>query len=260
MAEKLKAIQPPTSVFQSSQFQVEPKYQEAYDVWRADPTETTNHQLLQALDPDIDKAIRTHAGTSNPLLRSRARRIVLDSMPRYDPGRAQIGTHIFNQLKGLKRYQGQQRNVLRVPERIVLDRNYLGGLQQELEDDLGREPTDEELSDRSGFSMKRLARIRQYQPGVNTGLLQSLSEMSGNADNSSPAVNQRDNDIWLQIVYDDLPAIDKKIFEYTLGYNGKQVLSNQEIAAKLGRSPGAISQRKLLIQRMLDQEAGLSPF
>ena len=73
-------------------------------------------------------------------------------------------------------------------------------------------------------------------------------------------MNPTDNDIWLQVIYDDLSPIDKKIFEYALGYNGKSVLSNQQIAAKLGRSPGAISQRKLLIQKMIDQESDLSPF
>jgi DNA-binding NarL/FixJ family response regulator len=45
--------------------------------------------------------------------------------------------------------------------------------------------------------------------------------------------------------------------EHTLGMNNKKVLSNQEIARKLGLSPGAISQRKARIQQLLDRREDL---
>jgi IS30 family transposase len=48
--------------------------------------------------------------------------------------------------------------------------------------------------------------------------------------------------------------------ELTLGMFGNKKHSNAEIAQKLGRSPGAITQRKIKIQQLLDQEYELSPF
>jgi hypothetical protein len=68
------------------------------------------------------------------------------------------------------------------------------------------------------------------------------------------------SDAWVSIVYNDLPTIDQKIMEYTLGLHGHKKLNNQEIAKKLNRSPGSISQRKVKIQQILDQESDLSPF
>jgi hypothetical protein len=60
--------------------------------------------------------------------------------------------------------------------------------------------------------------------------------------------------MWREMVYDDLNAQDRKIMEYTLGLNGRKPMSNQEVARKLGKSPGLISQRKKYIQEQLDQE------
>ena len=53
---------------------------------------------------------------------------------------------------------------------------------------------------------------------------------------------------------------DQKIMELSLGMRGHKPLSNLEIAKKLGRSPGALSQRKAKIQAMIDKEEDLSPF
>ena len=45
-----------------------------------------------------------------------------------------------------------------------------------------------------------------------------------------------------------------------MGAHGKKPLPNHVIAERLRLSPAAISKRKLLIQRQLDQEQELSPF
>ena len=233
---------------------IEPDYKDAFDTWKADPSPAGNATFLKALDTDIDKAIRTHVGEPNPLTRSRAKLMALDGMKKYDPTRSRIRTHLHTQLQGLKRYNAKQRQILKVPERIMLDRRNMDSMRQELEDELGREPTDDELARRTGFSRRRLKRIRSYEPGANTGLLSAVSE-----NGFDPAV-QSDSDVWLQTIYDDLSPMDQKVFEWTLGWNGHRSLSNQEIARKLGRSPGAISQRKLQIQKLIDAEADVSAY
>ena len=59
--------------------------------------------------------------------------------------------------------------------------------------------------------------------------------------------------LWLKTVYDELDPYHQSIMEYTLGLNGKPVLSNLEIAKKLNRTPGAISQAKKRIEEKLRQ-------
>jgi len=57
-----------------------------------------------------------------------------------------------------------------------------------------------------------------------------------------------------------MDATNQKIMEWTFGLYGSPQLSNQAIAQRLKLSPGAISQRKANIQRILDQEQDLSVF
>jgi len=67
-------------------------------------------------------------------------------------------------------------------------------------------------------------------------------------------VGKQRTSMWREMVYDDLTSQDQKIMEMTLGLNGRRPMSNLEIARKLNRSPGLVSQRKGYIQSLLDQE------
>lgn len=233
----------------------EPEFDNLYTTWQQNRTPEGNAAALQALNPTINQAMQTHVGKQDPLLKSKARRMTLRALQTYDPMRGRLRNHVYNHLRGLKRAAGQQAHILRAPERLMLDRRAVGASQQELEDELGREPTDDELAHRAGFSVGRLQRIRGYKPGMSHGFFENLGEGG-----FLPAVKRQESEAWVQFVYDDLSPIDKKIMEWTLGLNGQPVLANQVIAKRLNRSPGAISQRKKLIQNLLDEEQDLSPF
>jgi len=238
---------------------IEPDLQEPYENWKSNQTMESNAKFLKTLDPIINKAIKTHVGTPNPLTRSRARRMALESLPKYDPSRSRLQTHLYNQLQGLKRYNAQQGHGVKVPERVVLDRHVVDTASQEMRDEFGREPSDAEISDRTGYSQKRLAHVRGYSPAMSQGFFTGVGEATGEG-GFMPAIEQNDSDAWMQLVYEDLDPIDQSIMELSLGLNGNRQLSNQEIAVKLNRSPGAISQRKNRIQMLLDQEDEISPF
>ena len=235
---------------------LEDDFREPYTAWKANPTPAANAQMLRTLEPVIDKGIRTHVGEPNPLLVSRARKLALEGLRSYDPKRARLQTHLFGQFQGLKRINRQQSQVIKAPERVQIDAWHLQNAEQELTDLLGRPPTDRELADHSGFNYRRITRVRQFQPGVSEGHMESVAPAF------QPGVlpDQADRTTWLEIVYDDLPPLDQQIMEMSMGLHGRQPMSNQEIAKALRRSPGAISQRKKRIQQALDQESNLSPF
>lgn len=234
---------------------IEPDFQDPYEAWQADQTPQGNAAMLKTLDPMIDKAVKTFAGRTDPLLKSRARRITLNSLKTYDPQRGRLQTHIYNQLRTMQRVAGQQTHIIKVPERLMLDRRTIASAEQALEDELGREPTDDELAQRTGYSLKRLRKIRSYNPAMSEGFFAGMGEGG-----FAPGVQQPESEAWVQFVYDDLAPTDQKIMEWTLGLHGRPTLSNQQIAQKLKRTPGAISQRKKIIQDLLDQEQDLSPF
>ena len=234
---------------------LEPEYTEIYEQWKADPSQTNNAKILKSLSPAISGATRMHVGDDNALMQSRAMRMALGAIRTYDPKRSRLKTHITNQLRGLKRVSRKQGSVMSVPERVSLDRYNTELSQQELADELGRDPSLSELADKTGLSIKRLTHVRGYNPAVADGSMKRETDFSGAV--STPGVV---SDTWQQIVYDEAAPIDKKIMEWSLGIGGRKLLSNAEIARRLKRSPGAISQRKQKLQDLLDQESNLSPF
>lgn len=227
-----------------------------YETWKAAPGPDTNAKMLDTLHPVMEGAIRTHVGEPNPLLMSRARRMTLDGLRGYDPAKGKLKTHLYNHLLGLKRANRQQTTILQVPERVALDRARLDQLTAELTNELGREPTDDEIANRTGFTTKRMTRIRSYAPGMAEGTAEGLLEGNLPASTMPGAAPS----LWIDIVYDGLDPYHKKVMEYSLGLHGRRPLQNQEIAAKLRRSPGAISQATARIQALLDEEHDLSPF
>ena len=246
----------------ASKDMLEDDFRPHYDAWKAKPGPDTNAAMLKALHPTIEGAIRTHVGEPNPLLVSRARVMALQGLGSYDPKRGRLQSHMYNHLLGLKRANRKQTTILKVPERVQLDKYHLGNAEQELRATLGREPTDDELADHTGFNPDRIAKVRSYQSGLSEGMYEDMQAagtgFSGGAVKMPGAVPQASH--WQSIVYDELDDHHKKVMEYAFGLNGRKPLQNQQIAAKLNRSPGAISQAKARIQAMLDEEHDLSPF
>lgn len=232
---------------------LEDEYREPYDAFKKANSPEGNAAFLKTIHPIIGDAINAHVGQSNPLLVSQARRMALNAARNYDPKRSRLKTHLFNQLQGLKRVNRSQTQILKVPERVALDKYHLDNFNQELIDKLAREPTDEELANHSGMSLKRIAKVRSYNPAVAEGTLEAATPTQEVLGGVRDPRKERMS-MWQQIVYDDLSPTDKMIMEHTLGMNGRKPMANQDIAKKLNRSPGLISQRKKFIQSMLDRE------
>ncbi len=234
--------------------QLEPDYASSFEEYRKAPTPHTAGKLLSQLSPHIEQGLQLHVGGGNPLLRSHAKRIVLDSLPRYDAAKSKLGTFVVTQLQGLKRIARKQQQVISVPERVQLDKAVLRRSEQELLDELDREPTTQELADRTGFSMRRIKHLRLFQPGIPEGMLARRIEASDEEEGlTMPGLSPSDGRAWRELVYHDQDPINKQIMEHSFGMYGRRRLGTAEIARRLRLTPGAISQRKAQIQSMLDE-------
>lgn len=232
---------------------LEDDYSEPLTAYQRQPTPQNADRLLAAVEPHITRGIKAHVGQDNPLLRSRAKRLVLDSLPRYNPRQSALGTFVINQLQGLKRISRKQQQVLSIPERVQLDQQYLHRVELELADELDREPSAAELADRSGLSLKRIRHVRQFQPGMTEGALaQRVESSSDDAVFEMPGVAS-ESTAWRDVIYQEVDPINKKIMEYSFGLFGSPMLSTTQIAARLRITPGAVSQRKAQIQKLLDE-------
>lgn len=231
---------------------LEKDFAEPFNAWKAKPTPATNGAMLKAVQPVIDSAVKSYGGGSkSPLLASRARRIVLDALPTYDATKGPLKVHLDNQLRGLRRVNTQQNQIINVPEQVQLDQHHLYEAENRLRDWLGRDPTDDELADESGLSTKRLAYIRGASGGMPEGSLEKVT--ADGEDVIAPEIVATDDDAWNGFVYGSLQPADQLIMAHTLGMNGRKRLSGAQVAQKLGITAAAVSQRKARIQRMLDQ-------
>ena len=113
------------------------------------------------------------------------------------------------------------------------------------------------MADYTGLSLRRLEHIQKFTLPVAESRFSVATE---EAEGFMPAVKQEPSAAWLELIYQDLTPVDQNILDWTLGLHGQQQLSNQEIAARLRLSPGAVSQRKAKIQAILDQREAMELF
>lgn len=230
---------------------LEPEFHAPYTTWSTKATPQNTDALLGSIKPVLSAAMRTYGTQTSPTLHTHAKLMALDAMKRYDPTKSKLRTHLMVQLQGLRRLAAKENQIITVPEQVALDLSHVREAENLLRDQLGRDPSTAELANHTNISSKRLAYIRGMRPSYAQGSFQRAT--SDGEDIYQPSV-QGSNDAsqWHDFVYHDLIPTDQVIMEHTLGLHGKKVLSNQDIAAKLGVSPGAISQRKAKLQEKLN--------
>ena len=238
-------------------WKVESQFADHYAAWKASPSPATGGRLLGALEPTIRAGVRTYAADSGPTGLGRAKMLVMQALPRYDPARAGLKTFVGQHLQGLQRFRAKQMNAVNVPDRALLARAQLGRATNELTDLLGRPPSAVELADHTGLSPTAIAAAR----GAAVAIPESRFAEIYDADSSyggGPAVRDHSDKGWVRLVYHSVDDRDRLVMEHTLGLFGATVLSTGELARKLGVSPAAVSQRKAKIQGILDKREELS--
>lgn len=216
-----------------------------YNAWRLDPSPDNMAAVLETMNPIINSEIQRYSGPKS-ILRAKARLLAIDAVRSYDPAHgAQLRSWVVTQLKPLSRYSQQLRPVY-VPEVALRQGAEINRLKGELSDELGRDPTDEELADESGIS---LARIRQLKTKMRPAMSESAFMRAQDDENMShaPATSMPDSvGMAKDIVYESLPEEDRKIFDLKTGKGGAPT-PNQDIAGMLNLSAPRISQRSKAI-------------
>lgn len=215
--------------------------EQEFDAWKTDPTPQNLQSLVGAANNNIGKALQMYAGNDkDPIARSHAKVLAVRAFKSYDPTKGtKLRTHFLNQMQPLRRFSAQRRFVFNVPERVQVDMANLNNAKQELADKFDRTPTDLELADHTGLSMQRIQRLRKRQLDLSeSSRLDEAGEVFQDVEQDASNLGT-----WTQFVYHDLNAVDRKIFEWRTGFNGRKRLTNNEIAKRLRLTPGAVSQR-----------------
>lgn len=226
-----------------------------YEKWKTEPTPENMATVIAELDPMINAEIHRYPGPK-PLLRGRARRLALDAVRSYDPASgAQLRSWVTTQLQPLSRYSNTLKPI-KLPEVAVRQAAEVHRLDRELADEMGHNPTDEELADHSGISVRRIQKLRQMvRPTVSEGSLQVADDTDSSG--MAPGVDTPRNISGAEdAVYSSLDPRDQQIFDMKTGKHGKRMLSNQDIARRLGVTPALISQRSQQIAMQIQQTVG----
>ena len=208
---------------------------EAWKKWKASGSTKDLADLLERLEPLIQREVQKWGSVVPPAaLSSKARLLAADALKKYNPNMgAAVGTHVASQIRKLSRHVYPYQNVARLPENKQLNYNTFQVAQNKLVDNLGREPTSDELSDELGWTPKKTG---DFQKAFG---LQEYVESEGAYfdDGQSP-------DMMVDFYHHGLSSQDKLLFEDITGYMGKPSLSNAQLMSKYRLSQGQLSYRK----------------
>lgn len=217
-------------------------YSEAYDKWVVNQTPENMAGVLAAFAPTINSEIQRYEG-SKPLLRGRAKILTMKAIKTYNPmSGANLNSWVVSNLRQLSRY-GQSLRDVKVPELALRRAAEINRVYNEMQSDLGRPPSDEELADEIGISVKKLQRVRsQAKASVNTSAFDSDND-SETTSYDPGVVESKNIPFATEAVYMSLNDRDKKIYDMRTGSHGSPVYSASDIAKRFGVSNAAISQR-----------------
>ena len=223
-------------------------YTRAYNAWVVNRTPENMAGLVDAFMPTVNAEIMQYSGPKE-LLRSRGRYLVTQAIKSYNPmGGTKLNSWVVTNLKQLSRY-GKRLRPVRASEVMLRNAAELSSAERRLEDDLGRKPTDEELSDETGWNVKTISDIRKSSvASVSGGAFGDDDE--GEGMHPDPGLVRPSGVPYAaEAVYMGLDDKDKAIFDGKTGMHGKKQMSGTSLADMLNLSSAAVSQRSSAIGR-----------
>lgn len=215
--------------------------EEAYANWVKNKTPENMSKVVESFYNTINSEITRYSGPKN-LLRSQAKLLTVKAIKSFNPmSGAKLNSWIVTNLKPLSRYSVQQRDV-KIPEVAARQAAQVNRAFDDLRDEYGRDPTDEEVADELGITPKRVKDVRRK--AVASIPSSMFDEIEGDDVSSVPGVVTPSKVPFAQdAVYRELGPEDRFIFDSITGLNGAKQLQAKEVARRLGISPAAVSQR-----------------
>lgn len=231
-----------------------------YSDWSRTQNPTYMENMLDHLSNDIDKAVYAYSGlNAGPAVKSRAKLLAAKAIKKYAPDSgSSLKSWVYTSLQPLSRYS-RELAPSPVPERAYQQISELKRTEADFYENKGRVASDSELADITGMSMRQLNKIRGMDKRVySEGSVAFSGETPVTSQEITTAANPGFQKDVLDTMYSSLTSQEQVILEHKLGYNGKKILSNNDIARKLRVSPGRVSQMTSALASKLDEYAGLN--
>lgn len=217
--------------------------------WNKEPNDELTSLVLKKLQPTINSAMTSYAPGHAKDLAVKAATLSLQALKTYDPEKGtDPSTHVFNNLKRLNRYANRRQNIIPISERASQEYRMVQDAKARFIDTYDREPSDLELADETGYSLKKIQKILS-----GAKVTSSTAMVNPETNTSNMFSSDVTEDDYFDYVYRSVGPIDQKIMEWSTGRNGQPALSNGDIAKKLKITPAAVSQRRSKILNMMSE-------
>jgi hypothetical protein len=215
-----------------------------YEAWRADPTPDQMNAVVTALAPTIQQQLARSGMHQDPLMKAKARTLAASAVSSWEPGKgSNLPTWVGHQMTQLHRFRRLNSQVLQVPEGLQLDALKLENARRSFEDEHGRDPDEDELSDYSGLPLRRMRDIRIGTP--TTPGSAALAEGIGQQTSPEHTVEA------MAAVYGDSDKVDRTIMEGRLGYNNRPQRPTLHILQATKLSPPQLARRVTALARRI---------
>jgi len=198
-------------------------------------------ELVEYTKPIWYKKIPVFGGSlSDPMHIAYAKNIVVKALKDYDPSKANINVYLWYRLSNLPRHIYKVQNIIGANERDLQIKNKLDLITEEMRKELGRDPSDNELAERLGISVKKLNAIRSLE-GVLVGSSFSLRTDEDEERGISPGVivpeiENKYKIRVLDLIYHELTPQEQVFMENFFGLHGKKQKPIGEAAKAAGMS------------------------
>jgi DNA-directed RNA polymerase sigma subunit (sigma70/sigma32) len=222
--------------------------------WKRTKDYTHLNQLLSSMEPYLQSHVNKFASSPLPrqAIESQARILAWKAFHTYDPNKgAALNTHLGHELKHLTRFVLEYQNVGKIPENRGIAISKFQNIKSNLTEEIGREPTVLELSDRLQWSTAEVERMQ-------TELRQDLNVIQGKEESffdTGYHVTDQTNEI-VQFVYHSVSPEEQKILEYSFGIGGASKLSVDDMALKLNKTPTQIRTMRMELARKIHEAGG----
>jgi DNA-directed RNA polymerase specialized sigma subunit len=205
--------------------------------WKNTGSKQALGKLINQLSPVIYHEVRNQSGTlPTPALSAEAKKWTLRALQTYDPEKGVLlSTHVSNYLPKIRRMNAKFVNAVRLPENLHYQFNTFNKSLQDLTDELGREPNDDELSKHLNWTKPQVVKFK--------GML-FADLLESNSARPSEFTRFNDQTVILDHIKSQLTPQERVIFD------NKGYLSSTELAEKLGIN---LNRLNYLTSKMVDK-------
>ncbi len=223
---------------------------ELFRQWRKDQDPQAFAALYTSMKPVIYRAAeKASLGSNLPqsAFKVWAAQAFHDALRTYDPARgAALNTHVHSAVEQkTKRLNYQYQNLGQMPEPRAMRVGLLQNVSASLREDLGREPTDVEVSDELGWTPRE----------VSTAKAELRKELTIGGGTDEVGVIESDVDEQtLDFLYYDLSNEEKKVFDLLYGRHGQPKLlkpNGRILYTEVGQRSGfSASKARVVVHRI----------